>query len=429
MKIAKLLRETLTLILAGGQGERLFPLTRDRAKPAVPFGGHYRIIDFTLSNCINSGLKRIYVLTQYKSQSLDNHLRLGWNIFASAFDEFLFSVPPQLRTGSSWYQGTADAIFQNIYILRERLPRRVLVLSGDHIYKMDYSEMIEAHVRTGAVATVAAVECDLNSARRLGVLEVAPDNRILTFEEKPENPKPIPGKPGSALVNMGVYVFETAALVEWISGNPENGASQDFGRDILPRVVHNDRVFAYPFRDDKQNYWRDIGTLDSYYDASMDLVKVDPAFNLYDTTFPIHSSTRPRPPAKMVFAGGETGRVGTSLDSLICNGCIISGGRVERSILSPDVRIHSYARVEDSILFDRVEVGRHAKIRRAIIDKDVKIPAGFSVGYRHEDDEKRFMVSESGVVVIARGEQIEDVTCPVPDWVNERDRYQSGATP
>jgi glucose-1-phosphate adenylyltransferase len=408
MKIAKLLRETLTLILAGGQGERLFPLTRDRAKPAVPFGGHYRIIDFTLSNCINSGLKRIYVLTQYKSQSLDNHLRLGWNIFAGAFDEFLFSVPPQLRTGGSWYAGTADAVFQNIYILREQLPSHVCVLSGDHIYKMDYSEMIEAHIRTGAVATVAAVECDLNSARRMGVLGIAPDNRIMTFEEKPDGPQPIPDRPGFAWVNMGVYVFETSALIELISGNSNSGTTHDFGRDVLPRVVNSGRVFAYPFRDDKQNYWRDIGTLDSYYEASMDLVKVDPAFNLYDTSFPVHSCSQPRPPAKMVFAGGEKGRVGVALDSLICNGCVVSGGRVERSILSPDVRINSYSLVEDSILFDRVDVGRHAKIRRAIIDKDVKIPSGFSVGYDPEEDAKRFTVTGSGVVVITKAERIEE---------------------
>jgi glucose-1-phosphate adenylyltransferase len=428
MKIAKLFKETLTLILAGGQGERLLPLTRDRAKPAVPFGGHYRIIDFTLSNCINSGLKRIYVLTQYKSQSLDDHLRLGWNIFASAFDEFLFSVPPQLRTGNSWYRGTADAVSQNIYILRERLPQRVLILSGDHIYKMDYSEMIETHIRTGATVTVAAVECNLNSARRMGVLGVAADNRILTFEEKPKHPKPIPGRPGFAWVNMGVYVFETTALVEWISGSAHTGITHDFGRDILPRVVHNDRVFAYPFRDDKQNYWRDIGTLDSYYEASMDLVKVDPMFNLYDSSFPIHSSTRPRPPAKMVFAGGEVGRVGVALDSLICNGCIISGGRVERSILSPDVRINSYSLVEDSVLFDRVEVGRNAKIRRAIIDKDVKIPAGFSVGYRLEDDAKRFTVTESGVVVITKEERIQEESSDVPNVADVESRNQMEAT-
>jgi glucose-1-phosphate adenylyltransferase len=427
MKIAKLLKETLTLILAGGQGERLFPLTRDRAKPAVPFGGHYRIIDFTLSNCINSGLKQIYVLTQYKSQSLDDHLRLGWNIFASAFDEFLFSVPPQLRTGSSWYLGNADAVAQNIYILRERLPRRVLILSGDHIYRMDYSEMIEAHIRTGAVVTVAAVECDLKTARRMGVLAVDADNRVLAFDEKPENPKPIPSKPGVAWANMGVYVFETTALIEWISGNAHSGAAQDFGRDILPRVVHNERVFAYPFRDDKQNYWRDIGTLDSYYEASMDLVKVDPAFNLYDASFPIHSSIRPRPPAKMVFAGGEEGRVGVALDSLMCNGCIVSGGRVERSILSPDVRINSYSLVEDSVLFDRVEVGRHARIRRAIIDKGVKIPAGFSIGYRLADDAKRFTVTESGVVVIPQGERIQEEGCYVPNDADIVGRNQTEA--
>jgi glucose-1-phosphate adenylyltransferase len=408
MTIAKLFKETLTLILAGGQGERLYPLTKERAKPAVPFGGHYRIIDFTLSNCINSGLKRIYVLTQYKSQSLDDHLRLGWNIFAGAFDEFLFAVPPQLRTGSSWYLGTSDAVFQNLCILRQRLPRYVLILSGDHIYKMDYSEMIEAHVRTGAAVTVAAVECDLDSARRMGVLEIGQDNRILTFEEKPGNPEPIPGRPGFAWVNMGVYVFETAALIEAISANDHGDPARDFGRDILPHLVRNKSVFAYHFRDERENYWRDIGTLDSYYEASMDLVKVDPVFNLYDTSFPIHSSTRPRPPAKMVFAGGEPGRVSVALDSLICNGCIVSGGRVERSILSPDVRVNSYSLVEDSILFDRVEVGRYAKIRRAIIDKDVKIPPRFCVGYNLEEDAKRFTVTESGVVVIPKGEEIKE---------------------
>jgi len=406
MKIVQVLKDTLTLILAGGQGERLYPLTRDRAKPAVPFGGHYRIIDFTLSNCINSGLKRIYVLTQYKSQSLDDHLRLGWNIFASAFDEFLFAVPPQLRKGNSWYQGTADAVFQNICILQERLPRRVLILSGDHVYKMDYSEMIDTHINTGASVTVAAVECDLNLAHRMGILEIDENNCILAFKEKPDNPEPIPGRPGLAWANMGVYLFETSVLIDAISGKSDGDPAQDFGRDILPRLVQSGKVFAYPFRDDKENYWRDIGTLDSYYEASMDLVKVDPPFNLYDTSFPIHSSAQPRPPAKMVFAGGEAGRVGVALDSLICNGCIISGGRVERSILSPEVRINSYSLVEDSILFDRVEVGRNAKIRRAIIDKGTKIPPGFSIGYDLEKDAKRFTVTDSGVVVITKGELI-----------------------
>jgi len=404
MKIAQVLRETLTLVLAGGQGERLYPLTRDRAKPAVTFAGHYRIIDFTLSNCINSGLKRIYVLTQYKSQSLDNHLRLGWNIFASAFDEFLFSVPPQRRAGQSWYLGTADAVLQNIYILQEQHPRRVLILSGDHIYRMDYSEMIETHIRTGALVTAAAVECDLTSACRMGVLEIGEDNRILAFKEKPESPKPIPGHPGFAWANMGVYIFETPVLIDVISGKSDGDPVQDFGRDILPRLVQSNRVFAYPFRDEEENYWRDIGTLDSYYEASMDLVKVDPPFNLYDTSFPIHCSTRPRAPAKMVFADEEAGRVGVALDSFVCGGSIISGGRVERSILSPDVRINSYSRVEDSVLFNRVQVGRHAKIRRAIIDKGNKVPPGCSIGYDLEQDAKRFTVTDSGLVVIPKGE-------------------------
>jgi glucose-1-phosphate adenylyltransferase len=273
---------------------------------------------------------------------------------------------------------------------------------------MDYSEMIAEHVRTGAAVTVAAVECDLNSARRMGVLEIDEQNRILAFEEKPNNPKPIHGRPGFALVNMGVYLFETDALIEETSGDNPSDSIQDFGRDILPGLVQKKPVFAYPFRDEKEDYWRDVGTLDSYYEASMDLLKVNPAFNLYDTLFPIHSSTRPRPPAKLVFAGGETDRMGIALDSLLCNGCIISGGRVERSILSPDVRINSYALVEDSILFDRVEVGRHARIRRAIIDKAVSIPPGFSVGYNLEEDAKRFTVSESGVVVIPKETQIEE---------------------
>ncbi len=408
MKVAKVLKETLTIILAGGQGERLYPLTRDRAKPSVPFAGHYRIIDFTLSNCINSGLKRIYVLTQYKSQSLDNHLRLGWNIFASAFDEFLFSVPPQLRTGSSWYQGTADAVFQNLYILREQRPSRVLILSGDHIYRMDYSEMIAAHVLKGAAVTVAAVECDLNSARRMGVLEIDQQNRILAFEEKRDNPKTLPRRPGSCLVNMGVYLFDTDALIEVTSGDSDSESTQDFGRDILPRLVQSKMVFAFPFRDARENYWRDVGTLDSYYESSMDLLKVDPPFDLYDTSFPLHSSTRPRPPAKTVFSSGETDHIGVVQDSLLCNGCIINGGRVIRSILSPDVRINSFALVEDSILFDRVEVGRRARIRRTIIDKGVKVPAGISVGYNLEEDAKRFTVSESGVVVIPKGARIEE---------------------
>jgi glucose-1-phosphate adenylyltransferase len=410
MRIARLLQETLTLILAGGQGERLYPLTKDRAKPAVPFAGKYRIIDFTLSNCVNSGLKRIFVLTQYKSMSLDRHLKLGWNIFPSALDEYLHTVPPQFRVGDHWYQGTADAVFQNVHILDEARPARVLILSGDHIYKMDYSPMIEAHVRTGALATVAAVEFDRASAKRMGILEVDSLNRILNFMEKPENPPSVPGRPDVSLVNMGVYVFDTPALIAAITEDAKKNTAHDFGRNILPEMVRTGRVYGHMFRDEnrkKVKYWRDIGTLDSYYEVSMDLVQVDPLFNLYDTNFPIRSFMEPRPPVKMVFAGGDDGRIGIALDSLLCNGCIISGGRVERSILSPDVRINSYSLVQDSILFDRVNVGRHAKIRRAIVDKDVKIPPGFCIGYNEEEDTRRFTVTESGLVVIPKGERIE----------------------
>jgi glucose-1-phosphate adenylyltransferase len=267
--------------------------------------------------------------------------------------------------------------------------------------------MIEAHIRTGALVTVAAVECDLKSACRMGVPEIGEDNRILAFKEKPDKPELIPGRPGFAWANMGVYLFDTPVLIDAISGKSDGVPVQDFGRDILPRLVQSRKIFAYPFRDDKENYWRDIGTLDSYYEASMDLVKVDPPFNLYDASFPIHSFAKPHPPAKMVFADADTGRMGVALDSLVCSGSIISGGRVERSILSPDVRINSYSLVEDSILFDRVQVGRHAKIRRAIIDKGTKVPPGFSIGYDLEKDAKRFTVTDSGVVVIPKGELIE----------------------
>lgn len=410
MRIAKLLKETLTLVLAGGQGERLYPLTKDRAKPAVPFGGQYRIIDFTLSNCANSGLQRIFVLTQYKSYSLDRHLKLGWNFFSNPFEQFLYSVPPQRRAGSSWYLGTADAVFQNVDLLRAQNARRVLILSGDHIYKMDYSEMIEAHARSGAAATIAVVESDLITARRMGVLELDPDGHIRRFEEKPKNPRLIPGREDCAWVSMGVYLFETEILIDAVCKDASRTTTHDFGHDILPDLVPSGRVFAIPFQDENRKevkYWRDIGTLDSYYEASMDLVKVDPVFNLYDAGFPIHSYTPPHPPAKMVFAGGEQGRLGIALDSLVCNGCIISGGRVERSILSPDVRINSYSLVEDSILFNRVEVGRYAKVRRAIIDKGVIIPAGAQIGYDLEKDAKRFTVTESGVTVIPKGAVIE----------------------
>jgi glucose-1-phosphate adenylyltransferase len=410
MKIVKLLRDTLTLILAGGQGERLYPLTKSRSKPAVPFGGHYRIIDFTLSNCVNSGLMRIFVLTQYRSLSLDRHIKWSWDIFSRATGEFLFTVPPQFQTASSWYKGTADAVYQNIDILEKWQPSRVLILSGDHIYKMDYSAMIETHIKTKATVTVATVDCDRDTARRMGVLEIDNENHILSIEEKPENPKPVPGQPDISKVNMGIYIFETAALREALSEDARCDSDHDFAKNILPSLIQKEKVMAYLFVDENRKevkYWRDIGTLDSYYHASMDLVQTNPLFNLYDTSFPIHSFTGLRPPVKMVFAGDNDNRIGIALDSLLCNGCIISGGRVERSILSPDVRINSYSLVQDSILFDRVDVGRRAKIRRAIIDKDVKIPADFSIGNDLEKDRERFTVSDTGIVVIPKGKRID----------------------
>ena len=409
MKSIKSLRETLTFILAGGQGERLYPLTQVRSKPSVPFGGHYRIIDFTLSNCVNSGLMRIFVLTQYRSLSLDRHLKWSWNIFSRAAGEFLFTVPPQFRTADSWYRGTSDAVFQNLDILQQWKPSRVLILSGDHIYKMDYGRMIEAHMQTGASVTVAAVDCDRATASRMGVLEIDDTNRILSFEEKPENPKPIPDRPDLSRVNMGVYVFETETLCRAVTDDSQQDSNHDFGRNIIPSLLEDGKVYAYPFIDENRKevkYWRDIGTLESYYEASMDLVQTNPLFNLYDTSFPVLSFTELRPPVKTVFAGDEGNRMGVALDSLICNGCIISGGRVERSILSPDVRINSFSSVQDSILFDRVEVGRNARIRKAIIDKDVKIPPGFLIGYDLKQDAERFTVTDSGIVVVPKGEQI-----------------------
>jgi glucose-1-phosphate adenylyltransferase len=405
MRVATLLRETLTFILAGGQAEQLYPLTKDRAKPAVPFGGQYRLIDFTLSNCVNSGITRIYVLTQYRSYSLDTHLKLGWNIFAGQMGDFLLTVPPQLRMGTNWYQGSADAIFQNIYILQQHRPAFSLILSGDHIYKMDYSRLIEAHVRTGAVLSVACVECSRAlAANRMGVVEVDGENRIVDFQEKPEDPKPIPGRPDVCLVSMGVYVFDTAALVQGVSEDARRDSTHGLGQDVLPSLVRGGRVYAYRFEDDNHKevqYWRDIGTVDSYYEASMDLVQVNPVFNLYDASFSLHSLMEPHPPAK-VTSGAE----GYALDSLLCNGCVV-GGHVERSILSPGVRIEPGAFVQDSILFDRVEIGAGAKVRGAIIDKEVRIPPGFCTGYDSDADGRQFSLTPSGIVVIPKRHRIE----------------------
>jgi glucose-1-phosphate adenylyltransferase len=408
------LRETLVMLLAGGQGERLYPLTKERSKPAVPFGGIYRIVDFTLSNCVNSDLRRIFVFTQYKSHSLERHLKMGWDKFDAEFGEYLYTVPPQLRMGDRWYLGTADAIYQNLNLLEDERPARVLILSGDHVYKMDYAEMIAAHIESRAALTVAAVETDVAQASSFGVLQVDDSDRIIGFEEKPSSPTPVPGRADVVLINMGVYVFETEALVRAIIDDAKRTDTQhDFGRNIIPSMVPQGGVRAFRFVDENRKsvkYWRDIGTIDSYYEASMDLVSVEPVFNLYDRSWPIRTYVGPHPPAKMVFAQTleEGGRRGEALDSLVSPGVIVSGGVARRSILSPRVRINSFANVEDSILMEGVEVGRNARIRRAIVDKYVKIPAGYSIGYDLIEDARRFVTSPQGVAVIPKGARLEE---------------------
>jgi glucose-1-phosphate adenylyltransferase len=399
--------DTLVLVLAGGQGERLYPLTQDRSKPAVPFGGPYRIIDFTLSNCLSSGLRKIYVLTQYKSGSLQRHIQLGWSpIFSAELDEWIHTVPPQLRIDQRWYEGTADAVYQNIYILDQERPRRVLILSGDHIYKMNYAHMIDAHERHAAVATVAAVEVPAGEASAFGVIQVDEHSRIVAFHEKPATPAEIPGRPGWALVNMGVYCFETDALVTALDRDAGERTRHDFGHDILPAMVETGQLYAYPFVDENRKavaYWRDIGTIASYFEASMDLVCIDPVFNLYDRDWPLRTMPRQLPPAKTVHSGeGPGARRAEVLDSIVCGGAIISGGRVESSILGPQTRVNSYASVRRSVLMDGVDVGRHARVQNAIIDKWVRIPAGFVIGEDPDLDRARFTVDDSGVVVVPR---------------------------
>ncbi len=402
--------DALALILAGGQGERLKPLTRDRSKPAVPFGGIYRIIDFTLSNCLNSGMRRIYVLTQYKSASLERHIKRGWDpIFSPELGEWVYTVPPQLRVGERWYQGTADAVYQNIYLIQQERPERVVILSGDHIYKMDYRKLVEYHEDKEAVATIGAVEMPIEQASAFGVVEVDDKWRVTSFKEKPaEPPRPIPGNPDRILVNMGVYCFETPSLLSALKDDAGQETRHDFGHNILPALIQGGQLYAYPFLDENRKptrYWRDIGTLDSYYEASMDLVSVDPSFNLYDKEWPIRTLQEQLPPAKTVFAQLEKkdGRVGLALDSILGGGVIISGGRVERSVLSNEVRINSYALVEDSVLMAGVEVGRRARVRRAIIDKGIKIPPGYEIGFDLKEDCKRFDVTPGGIVVIPKG--------------------------
>ncbi len=411
---ARLLRKTLAIVLAGGQGERLHPLTRDRAKPAVPFGGIYRIIDFTLSNCANSGLRHIYVMTQYKSFSLDRHLEMGWGIFSRELGEYIVPLPPQQRTVDQWYRGTADAIYQNIYTLQYERPERILILAGDHVYKMNYSKMIRYHMQKGADLTIACIAAPLADATRFGVMEVSEDYQVRSFTEKPPDPKPMPSDPAKALASMGIYVFNTEKLVRRVIEDAKRDTAHDFGKNIIPDMVAADRVYAWPFEDENRKpvqYWRDIGTIDAYFEANLDLVAVDPLFNLYDQDWPVRAHVEQYPPAKTVFLEQfDGGRQGLLLDSMVSPGCIVSGGRVARSILSPGVRVDDYADVQECVLLDNVRVGKNAKLRRVIVDKRVTIPDGMTIGHDRDHDAERFLVTAEGVTVVPKEMQLEGVS-------------------
>jgi glucose-1-phosphate adenylyltransferase len=407
--------EVLVIVLAGGVGERLAPLTRERAKPAVYFGGPYRIIDFVLSNCINSGLRRVFIATQYKSLSLTRHVRQGWTIVSEELGDFIEILPPQKRVGEQWYQGTADAVFQNLYSIVREEPRYVVVLAGDHVYKMDYMKMLRFHQEKDATVTLAAIEVPIEDGRRFGIVAVDETDRVTGFSEKPKNPPAMPGQPHLALASMGIYVFNSDVLVHALDADAADPASQhDFGKNIIPSLIPAGRMFAYPFYDENKKaakYWRDIGTLDAYFEANMDLCQVNPEFNMYDPEWPLRTYMPQAPPAKFVFA--EDWRRGEAQDSLISHGCIVSGSRIHGSILCPNVRVHSFCQIESSILMPGVRVGRHARMRRAIIDRDVHIPRGARIGYDLEQDRQRHTVSEGGVVVVAAGE--EPVIGPIDD--------------
>ncbi len=403
-----MLNDLLAVVLAGGEGKRLSPLTQDRAKPAVPFAGQYRIIDFTLNNCINSHIRKIIVLTQYKSVSTSRHLVAGWSIFNPELGEFLYEIPPQMRVDDNWYQGTADAIYQNLYSLDEIRPKYVLVLAGDHIYKMDYGKMLAFHEANDATLTISAITVDRRKASGLGILEVDEKQQVVGFQEKPDEPKGLPGQPDKAYASMGIYIFNFEMMKELLEADAADpDSSHDFGNDIIPALYPKERVFAYPFGSEEKkrdaSYWRDVGTIDAYWEANINLAGVDPTFNLYDRDWPLRTYQSQMPPAKFVFANVRKQRVGHALDSLICNGVIISGGLVERSVLSPGVRIHSFAQVYKSILMHRVEIGRNARIRKTIIDKEVSIPPNMEIGYDLEKDRQRFPVSPEGVIIIPKG--------------------------
>ncbi len=400
--VSRLTRSTLALIMAGGRGSRLKHLTNWRAKPAVPFGGKFRIIDFPLSNCINSGIRRIGVLTQYKAHSLITHIQRGWGHLRGEFGEFVELLPAQQRVATSWYTGTADAIYQNLDIIRSHDPELVLILAGDHIYKMDYGAMLAEHVENAADVTVGCIEVPIEKAHAFGVMSVDDEGRIVDFEEKPANPKPLPGKADKALCSMGIYVFNRAFLFEQLIKDADTrNSSHDFGKDIIPAVIRNYRAFAYDFLDKEtgtQAYWRDVGTVDAFWEANLELIGVTPELNLYDTHWPIWTYQEQLPPAKFVFDDDD--RRGMAVDSMVSGGCIISGATVRHSLLFSSVVVNSYSTLQDAVILPEVTIGRHCRIRRAVIDKGCHIPDGTVIGEDPEADAKRFHVTPGGVVLV-----------------------------
>ena len=399
------MKDTLGVLLAGGAGERLFPLTRDRAKPAVPFAGTYRIIDITLSNCINSDLRRVYILTQYKALSLNRHIREGWSgSVAQELGEFVEILPPMQRVSQNWYMGTADAVYQNIYSIGAEQPKYVIILSGDHIYKMNYGLMLDYHKEAGADVTLAVLPIRPDEVSRFGVVDVSKSGEVLGFLEKPKETKlRSPWNPEMVDASMGIYIFNTDVLLPALIQDADDvNSKHDFGHDILPSLLGKYKVHAYNFVDEnrKELYWRDVGTLDAYYDANMDVVSVSPIFNLYDHNWPLRTRPRQYPPAKFVF--GEPGRTGMAVNSIVSQGCIVSGAVVRNSVLSQDVRVNSYAEIDSSIIFTHVDIGRHCRIKRAIIDRDVHLPEGTVIGYDQNEDKRHYHVTPSGLTVVTR---------------------------
>jgi glucose-1-phosphate adenylyltransferase len=400
------MRDTLGVLLAGGAGERLYPLTRDRAKPAVPFGGNYRIIDITLSNCINSDLRHVYILTQYKALSLNRHIREGWGpIVANELGEFIEILPPMQRVSANWYMGTADAVYQNIYSIGSEQPKYVLILSGDHIYKMNYGRMMKQHVDSGADVTLATLPIAPDEVSRFGVVEVGRGGEVIGFLEKPASTElRSPFNPNMVDASMGIYLFNTDVLLPALIKDADDPTSKhDFGHDILPKILGQYKMFAFNFVDENKQealYWRDVGTLDAYFDANMDVAGITPTFNLYDRAWPMRTRVRQYPPAKFVF--GEPGRTGMAINSVVSAGCIVSGAAVRNSVLSQDVRVNSYADVESSIIFSHVNIGRHCRIKRAIIDRDVHLPEGTVIGYDQNEDKRHYFVTPSGLTVVTR---------------------------